>query len=286
MTEGLSLSGMAEIPLVLVVSQRTGPSTGLPTYTAQSDLHFVLNAGQGEFPRFVVAPGDAEEAYVWSARAMNIATKFQVPAFILSDKTLSYSIDPSHLPKIGVDEPANWDGTLPYRRYADNPSGISPLAIPGSKEAVVKVNSYSHDESGITSEEAGAVIQMTEKRMRKAARLSAEMEGYATVSTHGSPGTGTAIACWGSTKGVCGEVADEMGLMTIQPLVLSPFPVERFRNAMQGVSRLIAVEENATGQLAALLRLNGILVDAMVLHYDGRPLTPNELRSRLKELIP
>jgi 2-oxoglutarate ferredoxin oxidoreductase subunit alpha len=148
------------------------------------------------------------------------------------------------------------------------------------------VNSYSHDESGITSEEAGAVLQMTGKRMRKAAWLSTEMEDYDTVATHGSPGTGTAIACWGSTKGVCGEVADELGLMTIQPVVLSPFPVERFRNAMQGVRRLIAVEENATGQLAALLRLNGILVDAMVLHYDGRPLTPDVLRSRLKELIP
>jgi len=73
--------------------------------------------------------------------------------------------------------------------------------------------------------------------------------------------------------------------MTIQPRVLSPFPVARFRNAMEGVSRLIAVEENATGQLAALLRLNNILVDAMVLHYDGRPLTPDTLRSRLKEVI-
>jgi 2-oxoglutarate ferredoxin oxidoreductase subunit alpha len=111
------------------------------------------------------------------------------------------------------------------------------------------------------------------------------MEDYDTVSTHGSPGTGTAITCWGSTKGVCGEAADEMGIMTIQPVVLSPFPVERFRKAMQGVSRLIAVEENATGQLAALLRLNNISVDAMVLHYDGRPLTPNILRSRLKEVI-
>jgi len=289
MTEGLSLSGMAEIPLVLVVSQRTGPSTGVPTYTAQSDLHFILNAGQGEFPRFVVAPGDAGEAYIWSAHAMNIATKFQVPAFILSDKTLSegtYSIETSHLPKVWVDEPVNWDGTLPYRRYADSPSGISPLAIPGSKGAVVKVNSYSHDESGITTEEAALVVQMTEKRMRKAARLSTEMEDFDTVSTHGSPRSGTAIACWGSTKGVCCEVADELGLMTIQPRVLSPFPVVRFRNAMEGVSRLIAVEENATGQLAALLRLNNILVDATVLHYDGRPLTPDILRSRLEEAIP
>ena len=83
MTEGLSLAGMAELPLVFVVSQRTGPSTGLPTYTGQSELQFVLHAGQGEFPRLIVAPGDAEEALYWSAVAMNIAWKFQIPAFIL-----------------------------------------------------------------------------------------------------------------------------------------------------------------------------------------------------------
>jgi 2-oxoglutarate ferredoxin oxidoreductase subunit alpha len=219
---------------------------------------------------------------------MNIATKFQIPAFILSDKTLSegtYSIDPSHFPKIEVEGPVTWDGTLPYHRYADNPSGISPLATPGSKGAVVKVNSYAHDESGITTEEAADVVQMTEKRMRKSARLSAEMATRDTVFTYGSPGNGTAIACWGSTKGVCCEVADELGLMAIQPRVLAPFPVERFRKAIEGVKRLIAVEENTTGQLAAVLRLNTIPVDAMVLHYDGRPLTPHILRSRLKEVI-
>ena len=96
MTEGLSLAGMAEMPVVIMLGQRTGPSTGLPTYTAQADLHFALNAGQGEFPRFIVSPGDAEEAYYWSGVALNMAWKYQVPAFILSDKTVSeglYSFD-------------------------------------------------------------------------------------------------------------------------------------------------------------------------------------------------
>ena len=96
MTEGLSLAGMAEMPVVVVMAQRTGPSTGLPTYTAQGDLHFVLNAGQGEFPRFIVAPGDAEEAYYWAGVALNLAWKFQVPSFILTDKIVSesqYSFD-------------------------------------------------------------------------------------------------------------------------------------------------------------------------------------------------
>ena len=92
----MSLAGMAEMPVVIVMAQRTGPSTGLPTYTAQGDLHFVLNAGQGEFPRFVVAPGDAEDAYYWAEWALNMAWKYQIPAFILSDKIVSesqYSFD-------------------------------------------------------------------------------------------------------------------------------------------------------------------------------------------------
>ncbi|MCX6687649.1 MAG: 2-oxoacid:acceptor oxidoreductase subunit alpha [Methanoregula sp.] len=288
MTEGLSLAGMAEIPIVLVVSQRTGPSTGLPTYTAQSDLHFVLNAGQGEFPRFVVAPGDAQEAYFWSAVAMNIAWKFQVPAFILADKTLSegvYGVDPSKIPDAGIGEPLSRDGTGHYRRYADTANGISPLAFPGTKGAVVKVNSYAHDESGITIEDAGSVIQMSNKRARKAAGLAKEMESYTTVRTGGIPGAATAIVCWGSTKGVCCEVAEELGLRTLQPVVMSPFPDVQCAVALKGVRRLIAVEENATGQLASLLRLHGISPDAMVLQYDGRPFTPNTLLSRIREVI-
>ena len=96
MTEGLSFAGQSEIPVVIVVGQRTGPSTGLPTYTGQSDLHFVLHAGQGEFPRLIVAPGDAEESYRWASLAVQLAWKYQVPAIILGDKTLNegtYSFD-------------------------------------------------------------------------------------------------------------------------------------------------------------------------------------------------
>ena len=129
MTEGLSLAGMAEIPIVLLVSQRTGPSTGLPTYTGQSDLMFVQHAGQGEFPRLIVAPGTAEEALYWSEAAMHLAWEFQIPAFILSDKTLSegtYSTDLSAVPEMPRGIPPSWDRAVPYRRYADIPSGISP----------------------------------------------------------------------------------------------------------------------------------------------------------------
>ena len=288
MTEGLSLAGMAEVPLTLLVSQRTGPSTGLPTYTAQSDLHFVMHAGQGEYPRLIVAPGDAAEALYWSGIAMNLAWKFQVPAFILSDKTLSegtYSVDPAAVPEIREGDSPRWDGTSPYLRYADVPKGISPIAFPGMKDAVIKTNSYAHDEAGITTEDARVVAQMAKKRLRKGEMLAEEMLGYPCINISGVPGASTALFCWGSTKGVCNEIAAHLGLRVIRPMVLLPFPVDQLKKAFEGVAKLIAVEENATAQLAALAERYGIIANEKILQYDGRPFLPDDLLVKVREMI-
>jgi 2-oxoglutarate/2-oxoacid ferredoxin oxidoreductase subunit alpha len=288
MTEGLSFAGMAEIPIVIVVSQRTGPSTGLPTYTGQAELQFVLHAGQGEFPRLVVAPADAGEAYRWSAAAMHLAWKYQIPAFVLSDKTLSegsYSIDYDTLSKLPVADPVLWDGQAPYRRYQVSPEGLSSLAFPGTTDAVVKVNSYAHDEDGITTEDAGLVTLMTEKRRKKEAKFKEEMNQYPCVSVRGTAGATTALLCWGSVRNACDEVAARLSLRVIQPVVLSPFPDQQFSAACHGVQHLIVVEENATGQLAALVREHGGRVNVTVLKYDGRPFTPDELFLRVQEAI-
>ncbi|MFZ1128076.1 2-oxoacid:acceptor oxidoreductase subunit alpha [Methanoregula sp.] len=289
MTEGLSFAAMAEIPIVIVVSQRTGPSTGLPTYTGQADLRFVQYAGQGEFPRFIVAPADPGEAYSWSAAAIRLSWKYQIPAFVLTDKTLSegsYSVDYERLMDLPSPDPVLWDGQEPYRRYRVTPDGISPLAFPGRKDAVVKVNSYAHDEDGITTEDAGLVTLMTEKRRKKEAKLKEEMSRYPCVSVRGTAGATTALLCWGSVRNACDEVAARLGLRVIQPVVLSPFPDQQFSAACQGVDRLIAVEENATGQLAALAREHGVSADATILKYDGRPFTPDELLLRVQEVLP
>jgi 2-oxoglutarate ferredoxin oxidoreductase subunit alpha len=288
MTEGLSLAGMAELPLVLVVSQRTGPSTGLPTYTGQSDLQFIIHAGQGEYPRLIVAPGDAQEALFWSEIAMNIAWKFQIPAFILTDKTLSegtYSVDPAEISDVKSGDSPGWLGTAPYLRYADVPSGISPLAFPGMKDAVIKVNSYAHDEAGISTEAADLVVQMTKKRLRKWEGLTEEMQGYPGVTLSGVPDASTALLCWGSTKGVCNEIASLLGLRVIRPILLSPFPVDQLKKAITGVTKLIAVEENATAQLATLAGQYGIVPDERILRYDGRPFLPDDLLLRIKGMI-
>jgi 2-oxoglutarate/2-oxoacid ferredoxin oxidoreductase subunit alpha len=288
MTEGLSFAGMAEIPIVIVVSQRTGPSTGLPTYTGQAELQFVLHAGQGEFPRLVVAPADPGEAYRWSLAAMQLAWKYQIPAFVLPDKTLSegtYSVDYETLAGLPVADPVLWDGEALYRRYQDTPAGISPLAFPGGKDAIVKVNSYAHDEDGITIEDAAQVTIMAEKRRRKEAQLKEELIRYPCVNVRGTAGATTALLCWGSVRNACDEVAAQLGLRVIQPVVLSPFPNQQFSDACRGTDRIIAVEENATGQLAALVREHGERVDEMILKYDGRPFTPDELLLRVQEVI-
>jgi 2-oxoglutarate ferredoxin oxidoreductase subunit alpha len=288
MAEGLSFAGMAELPIVAVLGQRPGPSTGLPTYTCQSELHFALHAGQGEFPRFIVAPGDAQEAYYWSAVSLNLAWKYQIPAIILSDKTLAegaFTFDETAVEKIKQELFPLWDKTMPYKRYQDTPTGVSPLAFASEKNAVVKINSYEHDESGITTEDPAITKAMQEKRLRKEKFLSEELQAYKTVNIYGDLKSSTAILCWGSNKGVCIEAAIKFGLKVIHMQVIWPLPIKRLQDSSKGVTKLISVENNATGQLSGLINTYGFKVDKKILKYDGRPFSVEELEEELRKAI-
>ena len=285
MTEGLSLSGMAELPVVIIMGQRPGPSTGLPTYSSQTELHFVLNAGQGEFTRFIVAPGDAEEAYYWSSVALNLAWKYQIPSFVLTDKNMgegTFNFDIDSIKEVAEEEPEAWDGKGVYKRYLNAEKGVSPLTFVPDKNAIIKVNSYEHDESGITTEDPKTTVTMQDKRLCKGKYLAEELENYRAVEIYGNGSSETAILCWGSNKGVCVEAAVNLGLKVIQPVVLWPFPVRQFQEGLKGVKKLIAVENNATGQLVTLIGRFGFKADEMILKYDGRPFSLDELEERLK----
>lgn len=292
MVESLSLAGQAEIPIVFALCQRPGPATGMPTYTAQGDLLFALHAGHGEFPRIVVAPGDSEEAFHLTAEAMNLAWKYQTPAIVLGDKHLSegtFSSTFSSILDAGggngkvAESPKMWSGQGDYKRYLDVEDGISPLAFPGSKGAVVKANSYEHDEYGITTEESEQVRKMVEKRLRKREALLKELTGKKTFVVHGSGDR--VLVTWGSTKGAAFEVADRLGLKVVQPLFLEPFPDSGMRKELEKAEKIIDVEINATGQLATLLQQYGIFVDKKILKYDGRPFTLDELEEKTKEAL-
>jgi 2-oxoglutarate ferredoxin oxidoreductase subunit alpha len=286
MVEGLGLAGQAELPSVIVLGQRAGPSTGMPTYTAQSDLNFVLNAGHGEFPRLVAAPGDAEEAWYWSGVVMNKAWKYQIPAFILADKTLClgmYSFDKDVAGEIEEEQPVLWDGKGDYRRYAASLDGISPLAFVPVKSQAVKSSSYVHDEFGLTTEDPAVARSLADRRAAKLEKLSLELEGYETVKTYGQGKT--ALLFWGTNKGVCFETSRKLGLKAVQVLVLSPFPEKALAAALQGAEKVIIVECSSQGQLTQLMKLHGFEVDEQVLKYDGRPFSLEELENEVKKVI-
>ncbi|HTY51626.1 MAG TPA: 2-oxoacid:acceptor oxidoreductase subunit alpha [Methanomicrobiales archaeon] len=288
MVEALGLAGMAELPVVIVLGQRAGPSTGLATYTAQADLGFAIHAGSGEFPRLVIAPGDADEARAWIRVAADLAWKYQVPALFLPDRTICegmYSMDPVAAPVSPATGPVPADPAVhPYLRYAITDSGVSPLRFPPVKGEVIRVNSHVHDPDGITTEDPEMTRAMADKRRRKMQGLAAELEGMQPVNVAGDPRAGTAVLCWGSNKGACNEVGGGLGLRVVQPVALWPFPERSFARAMDGVKRFFAVETNETGQLADLVRGFGYRASGTVLKYDGRPFMIEELEQELRRV--
>jgi len=261
MVEALSLAGQAELPVMFVLSQRTGPSTGVPTYTMQADLLFALNAGHGEFQRIVAAPGDVDEAFYLAGELLNLAWKFQVPTILLSDKHLSESTFSADfdLRKLKREKEKLWKGGKDYKRYLDTEDGVSPLAFPGQKNVVVKATSYEHDEYGITTEESEAITKMINKRARKKEAIIKELKKRETVKVSGNKKSKIALIGWGSTKGVLEEVAKELKLRFIQPLYLEPFPTWEIEKSLDGVRE--------------------------ILKYDGRPFTVDELTKRLWQEI-
>jgi 2-oxoglutarate ferredoxin oxidoreductase subunit alpha len=288
MAEALSLAGMAELPVLVVLGQRAGPSTGLATYTAQADLGFAIHAGHGEFPRLVIAPGDAGEGRTWIRAAMDLAWKYQLPAVFLPDRTICegmYSLDPAETMVHTADPVMAGHDSHPYLRYALTESGISPLLFPPAKGEVIRVNSHTHDTDGITTEEPGVTRAMAEKRKRKMLGLAAEIEKMHPVNVAGDPDAGTGVLCWGSNKGICAELGEAMGLRVIQPVALWPFPERSFAKAMDGVERFFSVETNETGQLARIVREFGYRAGGMVLKYDGRPYMLDELEQELRRVM-
>ncbi len=265
MTEGYSLAAMAELPLVVALGQRPGPSTGLPTYSSQTELHFAMNAGQGEFARPVIAPGDPEECYYWAQVALGVAEKYRTPVILLTDKNLG-------------------EGAFSFDEAA---AGTVKLEPPKARDAskVFKVNGYEHDENGITTEDSEVTIKMQDKRLAKVPAIAKEFAKHSQVGVYGDAKASHAVLCWGSNKGVVIEAAAPLGLRVIQPVTMSPFPVEQYRKTLAGVENIVAVENNATGQLVSLINRYGFDVDANIHKYDGRAFSVGELRGELEKVV-
>jgi len=287
MQEAFSLSGMNETPLVVVESQRAAPSTGVPTYTAQADLRFVLHAGHGEFPRILIAPSDIEEAYYKTSEALNLAWKFQVPVIILVDKTLSESVTNIKLinDRITYEKEKIAEQTENYKRYKFTDDGISPLSFPGGK-SIVKASSYEHDEFGITTEEPEEIKRMQEKRFLKTKAITEDLKKKKTVELYGN--NKDLVITWGSSKGAVLDAVDmmEKDIAVLNIIYLEPFPTWKVIPIIKKAKRIACVEGNFTGQLASLIReKTGFNIKEKILKYDSRPFDPIELANSLEKVF-
>jgi 2-oxoglutarate ferredoxin oxidoreductase subunit alpha len=285
MQEAFSLAGMLEAPVLFCLSQRPGPSTGVPTYTEQADLLYSLHPGHGEFPRIVACPGSIEEAFYLTAELLNLVWTFQTPGILLTEKHLSES-------GMTVDiKPYNTSWVKPhistsnnFKRYKNTETGISPLLFPPS-EQLIKWNSYEHDIYGNTTENAEDISQMHVKREKKQHSLIDYLKKQVkTINIYGDGGP--VIFTFGSTTMSVLEALDYAGISAtvVQLIYFEPFP-EWDLKGYKG-QKAIIIEQNSTGQLEQLLQ-DRLQIDPVLSlrQFNGRPFDPIELGNKIRQVV-
>lgn len=294
MNEGYSLAGMTETPIVIIEVMRPGPATGLPTWTDQGDLKYVLSAGHGEFPRVVLAPGDQEEAFYLTQLAFNISDIIQSPVIVLSDKYISEShislpaFDTGKVPidrgKILTDTQAKKQGK-DYKRYALTPDGISPRALLDQKGPLIFINSDEHDEFGFSEESASVRLKQVDKRAKK---IEAIRKLLPEAQVYGPKVVDITLVGWGSVKGPILDAINSKDLKTRVNFVhfscVAPLP-SNTEKLLKAAKKLVLVETNSNAQFADILRAStGISFDKKILRYDGRPFYQSELVQEINKL--
>lgn len=296
MVEGFGMAGTAEQPIVAVVSQRGVPGTGLPTWTDQGDLKFMANAGPGETPRIIIAPGDVDECYTETFNAFNLAERYQMPVVILLDKFISES-NKSTAPfsdkgqkidrgKLLSDEELS--KIKDYKRYEFTKDGVSPRAVPGQEGSVHVVSSYEHDEYGGTSEDEANSEQMNDKRWKK---LEVAMKDIPGPVLYGPKEADLTLVSWGSNKGPileALEILKEKGKKVnyLHFAYVWPLPKEEVKKALEDTNKTLLLEVNKFAQFGGIINeYTDIKLKNTFLKYGGRQFWPEEIVERVnKEL--
>jgi 2-oxoglutarate/2-oxoacid ferredoxin oxidoreductase subunit alpha len=291
MEEGVGLAGMIETPVVIYIGQRPGPAVGLPTRTSQEDLNLALYSGPGEFPRIIFAPGKLEDAFTLTQKAFNLAEKYQIPVFILSDQ---YFADCYYnIPSLPLEDVKNENyliKTAPdYQRYLFTHDGITPRGIPGHGDGLVIADSDEHDEAGHLTENLEIRTKMVDKRLKK---LKLMKEDAVAPELSGSEDYQNLIIGWGSTYGPIKEAMDN--ILKIYPLEkigflhfkqVYPFH-KKVSEYLERADDVIIFENNAQGQMANLIMLEtGFKIQEKVLKYDGMPFSVEEVEENLKKFM-
>ncbi len=295
MVETVSLAGVSEIPIVIFLSQRPGPATGMPTWTEQADLLFAVNAGHGEFPKIVLAPGDVMEMIELTAKAFNLADIYQTPVIILSDMALSEahkSLREAELNKLIAEYKVDRGKIRAnptaknYLRYSLSSDGISEMLIPGLRNYYYQANSYEHLEDGHTTEEAAARTAQVDKRNKK--KETYLHQHFLGPKIYGDFNRAeTIFVSWGSTKG---PILEAMNMLKEQATEsafihfthLFPLLTGEIKPHFTAKKRFILIENNSQAQFGKLLQQEaGIDLSERLLKYDGRPFSPEEIAQKV-----
>ncbi|KQL39388.1 MULTISPECIES: 2-oxoacid:acceptor oxidoreductase subunit alpha [Bacillaceae] len=298
MMEAIGLSGMTEVPLVIVDTQRGGPSTGLPTKQEQSDLMAMIYGTHGEIPKVVIAPSTVEEGFYDMVEAFNVAEEFQVPVIVITDLQLSLgkqTVEPLQFDKVQIRRGKfDYKQELPvsenkeyFKRYEVTEDGVSPRVVPGMKGGIHHVTGVEHDEMGKPSESPINRNQQMDKRMRKLNNLKFP-NPVLVNSKHDD--ADVLLVGFNSTRGAIEEAMvrleqDGIKVNHAHIRLIHPFPTNELMPELKKAKRVIVVENNATGQLASIIKMNCGHAEKIssLLKYDGNPFLPKEIYNTCKE---
>lgn len=296
MTEALGLASTAELPMVVVNCQRTGPSTGIPTKPEQADLYQAMFSAHGDAPRVVMAPIDVPDCFRVAVEAFNIAEAYQTPVIVLSDQLIAQRkvsidrIDPKQFPVVERSKPTPRDLER-YERFKITADGVSPMAIPGMRGGAYVAAGIEHDELGDPTSSGDVHERMNEKRIHK---LEPLREREDLVLRFGREDARVGVLSWGSTVSVLREVLDVLAekdkhFKILAPSVLYPLPAAMIQRFVDSVDRLLVIEMNHLGQFYRYLRMHVDLPKAKVKAYHrsgGRVFDVREVMEQVEGVFP
>jgi 2-oxoglutarate ferredoxin oxidoreductase subunit alpha len=284
MTETVSLSGISETPMVVVLAQRPGPATGLPTWTGAGDLDLAVYSGHGEYPKCVIAVSNAQDAYELTQKAFNLAEKFQIPVIVLTEKQIAESIflvkkfNDIEIERnlVSIDE-----GVIDEKRFSLKET-ISKRWLPGSSDSYYLANSDEHNEIGDSIEDAEMAKLMMEKRMKKMSLLKSSLPD---PEYFGDPKADDIVVGWGSVKNTVLDCLPEKGVGYLHYSYVFPIRTDKLENLYKAGKKIHLVENNYTGQLGKLITQNSeVKFTKKLLKYDGRPFFIEEVNDFFNEL--
>jgi 2-oxoglutarate ferredoxin oxidoreductase subunit alpha len=288
MGEAYGLAGITETPVVIIEGMRGAPATGIPTWTEQGDLKMILGAHQGDFPRIVLAAGDAKEAFELTMTAFNLADKYQGPVVMIMDKIIcedNQSFPPFDYSDYVLDRGKyTREKEEDFQRYKFSEDGISTRTIVGSGN-YFNANADEHDEYGYSSEDFDNRNMQMEKRNQKLATCA--KEDMPEPILFGPEDAQVTLVSWGSNKGSILEALKVLPNVNFLHLTwINPFPVEAVKRILDRSKYVIDIECNFSAQMRGWIReQTGIKIEDTLLRYDGRPIFAEQIIEKVKKVM-